>query len=55
MSIEERRQHAIRIAGDILANAEYGWVYEDEDLEQASEEDWLAIHRLILDAKVLVP
>lgn len=47
MDTRERENHAERIARQILENADYSYVCEDEELEDASEDDWRAIHDLI--------
>lgn len=40
----EIEEHAERIADVHLETIEYSDVYEDEDLEDATEEEWQAIH-----------
>lgn len=47
MTQEEIEEHAERIADEILSNVEYSQVYEDEELEDATEEDWKAVHSRI--------
>lgn len=51
MTEERREAHAVRIAEIIvdeqIGQAEYCYVYEDEALEDASEEDLKAIHDII--------
>lgn len=47
MTEEEKKQHALRIARDLLADAEFSYVYEDEELEDASEEDIADIYRML--------
>jgi hypothetical protein len=47
MTQGEIEQHAERIADVHLETIEYSDIYEDEELEDASEEDWQAIHRHI--------
>lgn len=44
---DEIQEHAERIADEILSNVEYSQVYEDEELEDATEEDWQAVHSRI--------
>jgi hypothetical protein len=43
MTQEEIEKHAERIADAYLETIEYSDIYEDEELEDASEEDWRAI------------
>ena len=50
MTAEERKAHAIRLLHEVLSDIEYDYVYEDETLEDASEEDWRAIHNLMSSA-----
>lgn len=47
MTEEEKRAHALRIAKDVLGGADFSWVYEDEELWEASEEDQKDVHTLI--------
>lgn len=54
MTEDERREHALRIAQIHLEQSEFCNVYEDEDLEDASREDQLAIHNLIIRAQVVL-
>jgi flagellar motility protein MotE (MotC chaperone) len=51
---EEIEEHAERIADEILQNVEYSQVYEDEELEDASEEEWKAVHAHIQTRLVTV-
>ena len=43
MTQEEIEKNAERIADAHLETIEYSDIYEDEELEDASEEDWRAI------------
>ena len=52
MTEDEKREHALRIAEDIIRNADYSFVYEDEELEYASEEDLEGIYQMLLYVKV---
>lgn len=53
MTEEEKREHALRIAAEILSDVDFSYVYEDEELEDASEDDQRDIYRLIYrEAKV---
>ena len=52
MTEDEKRDHALRIAEDIICNADYSFVYEDEELEDASEEDLGDIYQMLLYVKV---
>ena len=52
MTEDEKREHALRIAEDIIRNADYSFVYEDEELEDASEEDLGDIYQMLLYVKV---
>jgi hypothetical protein len=54
MTQEEIEAHAERIADAHLQDAEYSIVYEDEELEDATEEDWRAVHRHIQTRLVTV-
>lgn len=54
MTQAQIEEHAERIADEILKDIEYAYVYEDEDLEDATEEDWQAIHRHIQTRLVTV-
>jgi len=48
LSDEEIQYHAERIGDELLQNADFSMVYEDEDLEDLTEEE----HRAIFDALV---
>lgn len=50
---EEITEHALRIAQIHLDDMEYSNVYEDEDLEDASEDDWKAVRNRIYDLVVV--
>ena len=54
MRQEEKQRFAKSIIEDIVSSADYSAVYENEELEDASEDDWQDIHNLILDAHVEV-
>lgn len=47
MDQTEIDRHAERIAEEALENLEFSYVYEDEELEDASEQDWQHIHDAI--------
>lgn len=47
MTEEEKREHALRIAREVLWDVDFSQVYEDEELGYESEEDQKDIHRLI--------
>lgn len=47
MTEDEKKQHALRIAKGMLFDAEFSLVYEDEELEGASEDDMRDIHNMI--------
>ena len=51
---EEKKAHARRIAQEHLQDFEFLNVVEDEELEDASEEDQLAIHDLITGGTVTI-
>ena len=53
MTEEEKREHALRIAAEMLDAADFSWVYEDEELEDVSDDDQGDIFDLILKAKVV--
>ena len=55
MTPAEHREHALRIASDLLTNAEFCEVYEDDELESATEDDLQAIHTLILNSTPALP
>lgn len=40
-------QHAERIAQEFLRGTDFSYVYEDEELEDATEDELKEIHRLI--------
>ena len=48
MTEHEKREHALRIAAITLVDLEYSDVYEDEELEDATEADWSDIHDIIV-------
>lgn len=53
MNYEEHKRHARRLLQNVVEDPEYGYVYEDELLEEigATEEDWQDIHKLMCYAK----
>jgi hypothetical protein len=55
MTHEEKLAHATRIATMHLEDAEYGIVYEDEALEDATEEEWQEIHDMITSMVPALP
>ena len=55
MTEEEMKEHARRIAKDWLQASEYSNVYEDDEIPvEATEDDMLAIHKLIVTADALI-
>lgn len=52
---EEITEHALRIAQEHLEAIEYSNVYEDEELEDATEDDWIAVRSRIYDLEVELP
>lgn len=49
MTNEEMWEHAMRIGTDRVQHTNYSDVYEDEDLEDATEDERLEIHNRILE------
>lgn len=47
MTEEEKREHALRIAREVLLDTDFSLVAEDEELEDASEDDMLDIYNMI--------
>ena len=47
MTEEEKRQHALRIAAEILSLADFSYVCEDKSLEDATERELREIHDMI--------
>lgn len=47
MTEEEKRRHALRIAREVLLDTDFSWVFEDEELEDVSEDDMRDIHSMI--------
>lgn len=47
MTEEEKRKHALSIAAEILADADFSYVCEDVDLEDATERELREIHIMI--------
>lgn len=54
MTQDEIEKHAERIADEYLETIEYSDIYEDEELEDASEEEWRAIQNHIQTRLVTV-
>lgn len=54
MTEDEKRAHAARIILDGQENVNFSDVYEDDELDEVSDDDLEAIHDLILNAKVAV-
>lgn len=54
MTEEEMRDHAARLLGEHQQNLEYSLVYEDDELQDESEETQLAIHGLMNSAQIFV-
>ncbi|WP_185751134.1 hypothetical protein [Arthrobacter sp. 31Y] len=50
MTPEELKAHAERLLQELVRDVEYSNVYDDWDLQDAAEEDWLAIHDLMATA-----
>lgn len=48
----EITDHALRIAQEHLESIEYSCIYEDEELEDATEDDWKAVLNRIYDLVV---
>jgi len=55
LTYEEKLAHAQRIALMHLEDAEYSIVYEDEELEDATEKEWHEIHDMIRDMVPMRP
>lgn len=53
MTEEEKREHALRIAAEILEAADFYYVYEDYELEDVSDDDQEDIYGLIRELKVV--
>lgn len=51
MNTEECKAHAVRLLHEVVSDPEFGYVYEDEKLVDASEEDLGKIHVLMCEAK----
>jgi len=49
---DEITEHALRIAQIHLDDMDYSNVYEDEELEDATEDDWKAVRNRIYDLAV---
>ena len=47
MTEEEKREHALRIAAEILSLADFSYVCEDKSLEDATERELREIHTTI--------
>lgn len=47
MTEEEMRKHALLIAKNVLMDVDYSYVYEDETLEDATEEELKRIHDIV--------
>lgn len=55
MTEEEKRQHALRLAKNHMEGFNYSDIYEDDDLQDATEDDWQDIWDIITDeAKVTI-
>lgn len=52
MTEDEKKAHAMRLLEALKDNYEYCYVYEDEELEDADEADWLDIYEYMFEAKV---
>lgn len=55
MDMQQVRDVAQIIANDILSHADFSWVSEDEDLEDATEEELLDIHDLVIRSRAVLP
>lgn len=53
MTEEERQAHATRLLREVLADPEFCYVYEDEELADF-EDEWIAIHKLMRTARVKI-
>jgi hypothetical protein len=49
------RAAAQRIADAHLEDAEFSIVYEDETLEDMTQDEWRQVHDLIVQAKAVLP
>lgn len=47
MTDDEALAHAERIADEMLENAEFVWVYEDEELEDLSQEEQIKVFNFL--------
>ena len=47
MNDEEKLDYARMIAQEVLADLDFSYVSEDEDLEEESEDTWRDIHDII--------
>lgn len=53
MTPEDLKELALEIAQEELTHTEYCVVYEDEDLEDLTEEEMLKVHRLVTTARIV--
>lgn len=53
MTPEELKELALAIAQESLERTEYSDVYEDEDLEDLTEEEMQKLHRLVITAQIV--
>lgn len=54
MTPAELQEHAARILGQVVADVDYSYVYEDDELVEASEDDQRAVHELLNSAQIFV-
>ena len=54
MTPAELQEHAARILGQVVSDVEYSYVYEDDELAEASEDDQRAVHDLVNSAQIFV-
>lgn len=54
-SQEEIRAAAQRIANEHLEDCEFSNVYEDEWVENWTEDEWRDVHQLITHSRVVLP
>lgn len=55
MDMDRVRQEAQAIADSALENVDYSSIYEDDDVQDMTEEEWLEIHRLVTYSTALLP
>ena len=55
MTEDEKRYQALRITEGLVQDCEFSYVYEDEQLEDATEDELREIHDLIRNSVVMLP